>query len=180
MDFEPTLSPRFMVYIRNYLMDSGVDPSPLLQECGITIGAEGEYDPPLPISKVAQLFEIAEQSTNDPYIGMHLAQRYHYESAGLMTLTMLAAPSVKEGHRNRLPRHPPGAGRYDCLDHPRHKGRGSRPRRPAARQCGQLRRQGPRGRTAQLRRADAEECAGPSRRRGWADRQGRGRLHRPG
>lgn len=99
MEFEPTLSPRFMVYIRDYLMDYGIDPVPVLEDVGFSINAEEESDPPLPLSKVAQLFELSARLTGEDFIGMRLAQRYHYESAGLMILLMLAAPSVEEGIR---------------------------------------------------------------------------------
>lgn len=96
MDFEPKLSPRFVVYLRDYLMDCDVDPKPVLTSCGILTDAEKD-DAPIPVSKVAKLFEAAAQMTKNSYVGMHMGQRFHYESSSLLTLAMLAAPSVEEG-----------------------------------------------------------------------------------
>ncbi len=100
MILEPTLSPRFVVYIRNYLLDSGIDPEPVLGKCGIEHFQEGEEStPPLPVQRIADLFEAAALATNNSCVGLHTAQNYHYESAPILILAMLAAPSVDEGIR---------------------------------------------------------------------------------
>lgn len=97
MDFEPSLSPRFVTYIRDYLMDRGIDPEPILLQSGIDSGKDEEFDCPLPVHKVATLFELAAQQANDTLIGVNLARQYHYEASSLIILAMLAAPSVEEG-----------------------------------------------------------------------------------
>lgn len=97
MEFTPTLSPRFVAYVRDYLLDRGVDPDPIFLECGIESKKSDEYDCPLPVSQVAALFELAARRAGDPRIGMNMGQRYHYEASSLLILAMLAAPSVEDG-----------------------------------------------------------------------------------
>ena len=99
MILEPTLSPRFIVYIRNYLLDSGVDPQPVLDKCGINFQEGEENTPPLHLRQIADLFEAAAVATDNSCVGLHTAQNYHYESAPILILAMLAAPSVEEGIR---------------------------------------------------------------------------------
>ena len=99
MILEPTLSPRFIVYIRNYLLDNGVDPQPVLDKCGINFQEGEENTPPLPLRQIADLFEAAAVATDNSCVGLHTAQNYHYESAPILILAMLAAPSVEEGIR---------------------------------------------------------------------------------
>jgi AraC-like DNA-binding protein len=97
MELEPTLSPRFIVYIRNYLMDRGIAPQAIFDECGIPYDDVEEYAYPIPLHKVANLFEAAVQHSNNTCMGLNMAQQFHYESASVIILAMLAAPSVEEG-----------------------------------------------------------------------------------
>lgn len=97
MEFEPTLSPRFVAYVRDYLMDRGVDPDPVFLESGISSTCDEDFDESLPVEQVAKLFELAAHYTNNPCMGMNMGQGYHYESSSLLILAMLAAPSVAEG-----------------------------------------------------------------------------------
>ena len=97
MELEPTLSPRFIVYIRNYLLDQGVDPAPVLDECGIPSDSGEEYIYPVPLARVAALCEAAARHTENSCVGLNMAQQYHYETAPVIILAMLAAPSVEEG-----------------------------------------------------------------------------------
>ena len=99
MDYEPTLSPRFVAYVRDYLMDHGVEPDPVFEDSGIRSTKDGDYDAPIPVQQVATLFELAAQCTDNPCMGMNMGQQYHYESSSLLILAMLAAPSVEEGIR---------------------------------------------------------------------------------
>ena len=99
MILEPTLSPRFIVYIRNYLLDNGVDPQPVLDKCGINFQEGEENTPQVPLQQIADLFEAAAVATDNSCVGLHTAQNYHYESAPILILAMLAAPSVEEGIR---------------------------------------------------------------------------------
>jgi AraC-like DNA-binding protein len=97
MDFEPTLSPRFVAYVRDYLMDRGIQPDPVFAEAGISSTKDEEYDAPIPVQQVATLFEAAARYSDNPCMGMNMAQQYHYESSSLLILAMVAAPSVGEG-----------------------------------------------------------------------------------
>ena len=99
MDFEPTLSSRFVAYVRDYLMDHGVEPDMVFAEAGISSTKDEDYDAPLPVPQVATLFELAALHTDNPAMGMKMGQQYHYESSSLLILAMLAAPSVEEGIR---------------------------------------------------------------------------------
>ncbi|MCP3674118.1 MAG: AraC family transcriptional regulator, partial [Gammaproteobacteria bacterium] len=97
MDTEPRISHRFAIYIHNYLLDIGVDPEPLFKSCDINFPITDIQDTSLPLYAISSLMEKSAQHCNDPYIGLHIAQRLHYESSGIMILTMLAAPNVEEG-----------------------------------------------------------------------------------
>ncbi len=97
MSFEPTLSPRFAVYIQNYLLSINVDPETLFSSCDIRYPFSNNQNMTLPVSKFANLLEKTARQINNPYVGLHLVQRYRYEAAGIMTLTVLAAPNVEEG-----------------------------------------------------------------------------------
>ncbi|MEM1153837.1 MAG: AraC family transcriptional regulator [Pseudomonadota bacterium] len=97
VDFEPTLSPRFVAYVRDYMLDRDLDPDPIFRECGVESAKDGEFDTPLPVQQVAHLFELAAQHSNNPCMGMNMGQGYHYEASSLLILAMLAAPSVEEG-----------------------------------------------------------------------------------
>ena len=97
MDFEPTLSPRFVAYVRDYLLDRDIDPDPVFAEAGIESLKHEEFDCPLPVYKVATLFDLAARYSNNPCMGMNMGRDYHYESSSLLILAMLAAPSVEEG-----------------------------------------------------------------------------------
>jgi len=97
IDFEPTLSPRFVAYVRDYLMDHGVEPDSVFAEAGIPSTKDEDYDAPIPVQQVAALFETAARRTDNPRMGMNMGQQYHYESSSLLILAMLSAPSVGEG-----------------------------------------------------------------------------------
>jgi len=99
MDFEPTLSPRFVAYVRDYLLDREVDPDPIFCRCGVPLKQGEEYDTPLPVAQVASLLEEAATVTDNPGMGLSMGQDYHYETSSLLILAMLAAPSVKDGIR---------------------------------------------------------------------------------
>lgn len=98
-EFAPTLSPRFAAYVRDYLFDQEVDPEPVFQQCGIESRRCDELDMPLPAQAVANLLELAASYSGDSCMGLRMAQCYHYESASLVILAMLSAPSVGDGIR---------------------------------------------------------------------------------
>ncbi len=99
IDFTPKLSPRFLVYIRNYLLDSGVDPKPVFLQSGIEDVTESEYAFPLSSAKVVELTELASVACKDSLLGFNMATHFHYESSALIVLAMLAAPTVEAALR---------------------------------------------------------------------------------
>ena len=98
-ELEPSLSPRFVAYVRDYLLDHGINPEPVFHQCGIVSSRCEELDAAVPAQQIASLLELAAQYSDNPCMGLHMAQRYHYESASLLILAMLAAPSVGDGIR---------------------------------------------------------------------------------
>jgi len=98
LDFQPTLSGRFVVYVRDYLLDRQISPEPIFKACGV--GWENNArDVPLPVHKIADLLEIAAQASNNSAMGIHMAQNYHYEAGSILITAMLAAPTVEQGLR---------------------------------------------------------------------------------
>ncbi|MCZ6827984.1 MAG: AraC family transcriptional regulator ligand-binding domain-containing protein [Gammaproteobacteria bacterium] len=59
-------------------MDRGIDPEPIFNECNIPSDSEEEYVYPIPLYKVANLFEAAVKHSNNPCVGLNMAQQYHY------------------------------------------------------------------------------------------------------
>jgi AraC-like DNA-binding protein len=99
MEFQPSLSPRFVAYVRDYLMDRGIDPEPIFTESGVPYSRGEESDFALPVPQVAKLFELAARYSNNPCMGMSMGRQFHYEVSSLLILAMLATPSVEEGIR---------------------------------------------------------------------------------
>jgi AraC-like DNA-binding protein len=97
MDFEPTLSPRFVAYVRDYLLDRDVDPDAVFSKCGIPSNDSEDYDVPIPVHQIALLLELAGEATDNPRMGMNMGQQYHYEAGSLLIMAVLAAPNVAEG-----------------------------------------------------------------------------------
>ena len=99
MDTEPSLSPRFIAYIRDFLQDKAIDPAPLFEQANLSIDEDGELAPSIPVSKIAKLFELVAEQTHCPNLGIELSEGYHFESASIITLAIMAAPTVEEGMR---------------------------------------------------------------------------------
>ncbi len=95
-NFVPKLSPRFAVYLRDYLLDRNIDPRPIFAECGIAEVRESESALPIATTKVIELFDLAAAESDDSLLGFNLARNYHYESSAVIILAMLAAPTVVE------------------------------------------------------------------------------------
>jgi len=95
--FNPSLSPRFAAYVRDYLMDRGINPRPVFEACGVAFESNEETDQPIPVDSVAQLFDEAARVAGDSAIGLSMGRDFHYESSSLLIVAMLSAPSVKEG-----------------------------------------------------------------------------------
>lgn len=99
VEFAPKLSPRFAVYLRDYLLDHEIDPQPVFASCGIDEITESESALPIATSKVSELFNASERATGDALLGHNLARHYHYESSAVIILAMLAAPTAGESLR---------------------------------------------------------------------------------
>jgi AraC-like DNA-binding protein len=97
MDFEPTLSPRFVAYVRDYLLDREVDPDLVFSKCGIPSKNSEDYDVPIPVHQIALVLELAAEVTDNPRMGMNMGQQYHYEAGSLLIMAVLAAPNVAAG-----------------------------------------------------------------------------------
>lgn len=97
MDFEPTLSPRFVAYVRDYLLDRQVDPDAVFSKCGIPSKDSEDYDVPIPVHQIALLLDLAGEATDNPRMGMSMGQKYHYEAGSLLIMAVLAAPNVAAG-----------------------------------------------------------------------------------
>ena len=97
MKLEPTLSSHFIEYICDYLLDHNIDPDPILKELKLPAYKNSNTEHNVSLFKIVSFILSAKNETKDNHIGLHLAERYHYESAGLIILAMLAAPTVKEG-----------------------------------------------------------------------------------
>ena len=90
----PSLSARHGVYVRDRLLDVGADPEEIFAAAGFTLPDDPNKHLPIPVATFAAVLEIAAESVGDPYFALHTAEHFHYESAGIMTLTILAAPTV--------------------------------------------------------------------------------------
>lgn len=96
IDLTPKLSPRFAIYLRDFLMDRNLDADALFSECGFEHIVESEYALPISVTTVLDLFDRAAELSGDSFLGFNLARQYHYESSALIILAMLAAPTVSE------------------------------------------------------------------------------------
>jgi len=92
---EPTLSPKFAGYIEDYVVDLGGDPEWAFGANRQIYKACQKKDLPLRMSLVTDLFKQAQQYSGDRHIGIGVAKNYHYESAGIIVMLVLAAPNVK-------------------------------------------------------------------------------------
>ncbi|MFK7734053.1 MAG: AraC family transcriptional regulator ligand-binding domain-containing protein [Pseudomonadales bacterium] len=94
IEFTPKLSPRFIVYVRNYLLDCNIDPTPVFEHCGVNDVTDSEHAVPLPTQKLIELIDHAAVASEDSLLGFNMATHFHYESSALVVLAMLAAPNV--------------------------------------------------------------------------------------
>lgn len=105
MDFEPSLSSHFIIYIRDYLLDQGYNLDVL--EGFESVLQDINDNTQVPLTIVASLFDEVAALTNNENLGMDIGLKYHYESTGMIVLLMLSAPSVEQGikalvHYDRL------------------------------------------------------------------------------
>ncbi|GAA6151952.1 AraC family transcriptional regulator [Pseudoteredinibacter isoporae] len=95
IDMEPTLSSHFIVYLRDYLLDKQL-PLEVLDEVAHVI-EDIDDSSQLPLSQITELFNRVAELADDDFLGLNIGKRYHYESAGMIILLMLSAPSVEQG-----------------------------------------------------------------------------------
>ena len=95
-DFEPSLSPRFTAYVRDYLMDRNIMPDPLFAKCGLSPDADGELAEPIPAERICRLFATVSGTLDAPYFGIELSQGYHFESSSMLIVAFMAAPTVRQ------------------------------------------------------------------------------------
>ena len=95
-DLLPTLSARHAVYVRDRLIDQQADPEAIFALAGFRLPEDPEKHEPIPVAVFAHILEVCAQELNDPYFGLHIVRYFHFESSGIMTLTLLCASTVYE------------------------------------------------------------------------------------
>ena len=94
--FEPTLSPRFVAYVRDYMLDRGLKPREIFASAGLSSDNDSELGAPIPVGQICRLFASASKVLERPYFGLELSAGYHFESSSLLIVAMMAAPNVRE------------------------------------------------------------------------------------
>lgn len=96
MDLLPTLSARHAVYVRDRLIDQEVDPKAIFALADFQLPDDPEKHEPIPVAVFARMLEVCAVELNDDYFGLHTVRQFHFESSGIMTLTLLCASTVYE------------------------------------------------------------------------------------
>ena len=86
------------------LLESGIDPAPLLAAAGIAASAFDDARTRVPFEAGARLLLDAAQATRRADFGLLVAQRFEFASLGLLALLMQRAPTVGDALRG-LERH---------------------------------------------------------------------------
>ena len=94
-EYQPTLSPRFIAYVRDFLLDLDIDPNQIFLEIGLSPAADAELGPAVPIADICRLFDLVAARLERPYFGLDLARGYHYEASALLLIAFMAAPNVR-------------------------------------------------------------------------------------
>lgn len=95
-DLLPTLSARHAVYVRDRLIDQQVDPKAMFALAGFRLPDDPERHKPIPVALFARILQVCADELDDPYFGLHTVRYFHFESSGIMTLTLLCASTVYE------------------------------------------------------------------------------------
>ena len=93
--FAPSLSPRFVAYVRDYLLDQGVEPQTVFDATALSAGDDSELGAPVPLDQICELFTTTSKLLDKPYYGLDLAANYHFESSSLLIVAFMAAPDVR-------------------------------------------------------------------------------------
>ncbi len=96
MEFLPTLSPRHVVYVKDYILRCDADPNSIFAEADWELSSDAEQHQPIPVANLSRIFEHAAEKLNDPDFGIHTAENFPYESSGLMTLAFLSAADLDQ------------------------------------------------------------------------------------
>jgi AraC-like DNA-binding protein len=86
------------------LLESGIDPAPLLAAAGIAASAFDDASMRVPFAAGARLLLDAARATDREDFGLLVAQRFEFGSLGLLALLMQRAPTVGDALRG-LERH---------------------------------------------------------------------------
>ncbi|MCL2913263.1 helix-turn-helix transcriptional regulator [Shewanella corallii] len=92
--YQNTLSPRFITYIRDFLLDNEVDYESFLSAIDISILNMEEMSPSIPSNKIAFLFEKISEKLNNPNLAIELASNFHYESSSMIVMACMASKDV--------------------------------------------------------------------------------------
>ncbi|MFT6898278.1 MAG: AraC-like DNA-binding protein [Paraglaciecola sp.] len=91
---EPYLSPRFVIYIRDFLLDQQLDPNDFFSASEVSLKNYQELSPVINISHVAELFESVSKRLDKPLFGIDLAEGFHFETSSIIVLAMLSAKNI--------------------------------------------------------------------------------------
>ena len=95
IEYQPSLSPRFIAYVRDFLLDLGIEPDQIFRDIGLSSADDAELEPAIPIADICRLFDLVAAQLDRPYFGLDLARGYHYEASSLIIVAFMAAPDVR-------------------------------------------------------------------------------------
>jgi AraC-like DNA-binding protein len=100
----PTLSIAPLLPLPRLLLDTGIDPAPLLAIAGICASAFADAGTRIPFEAAARLLRDAARAARREDFGLLVGQRFDFASLGLLALLMQRAPTVGDALRG-LGRH---------------------------------------------------------------------------
>lgn len=87
------VSTRFISYLRDFLLDQGLEPDAYLAQYD-SLQQSHELSPPLNIVSISTLFEDISKRLKNLYFGFDLANNFHYENSSLIVNAMLSSKDV--------------------------------------------------------------------------------------
>src|SRR5262245_51680137 len=75
---------------------AGADPMALARRFGLPESALGDTEVVLPLSTLHALVDAAADAAGDPFLGLHLAQRYPRGVFGVLEFSSRSAPTLRE------------------------------------------------------------------------------------
>ena len=91
---ESTVAAAVVVDMLQYLAERGVPTPEALDSLGLRAPFPASADERVPGSRVERLWEIAEQRTNDPLVGLHMAEFYNPGALDILGYVILSCRNV--------------------------------------------------------------------------------------